>query len=549
MKLPRFQHVDPSTSRARVTPVLRQYAPQRKAMQKSTVLPNDVNQILRNGLAEAQLIGQVFDAGIKIATQVHQTKVETESKLAQQRYLRAMAGYVASVEYAPLSDGTGSPAWLTAADDYEEYSRQVREQVADQVITTDAGRRAFEASVTNYDISNREKLAKITRGKMVNLAEADVYQTVTETMDVGEVTAALESAVASGLLNPTKAVKWEDENIERIHYQTAVVSMDHLRSRMSGLSDSEFTQAVAARREQIESGFEGISPAKRSALFNTLAGIEDDYFDRVKKERSTRMFGDMMRLYADPLSRDTFVERMHDPRMRDALGDYYDDLVRLEVDLAEGGRTDFDTARSLEKLLIDYGRGKVESADAMYLNVLHAAADGKLSKADYATFMRKVESAEAKRADSRYGRAEDLLQAYFVGGADPEYLTGPDGQEMRTKLMVAQAQLDRWVDENPQGDPRTMVPRIINAAQPVPDMAVDADGKRTSDVFAVDVARTRDEVNAWAKLRRSEAVETDDGGLDVRVGGEPIHVEEVRLNALRQLRNIELMQRMMRELE
>lgn len=546
MKLPRFEPVNPSTRRAMVEPVLRRYAPQRKAMQLSTVLPNDVEATYRTGMAKAQMIGNVTESALRLGQQILDTKIKTESEAAEAAYVREMSRFVTGLEFAPLTpEGGGKPAWMSGAEDYRERSREVREAIAEQVITTVPGRRRFEALIQGFDLKSEQQLAKLYRDKQIDLSRADVLQRLDILQQPEDVTTTLEDAVGRGVFGAQEAVKLEAEHHERIMYQTAILGVDQLRASMGGMGDDEFERSVARTREILYSPEYRLSPSKRNSVLGNLASLENDYHGRVRKERSIAAYGQMMDLYSDPLRRHEFYGRLASPRVREALGEYYDDLVRLRNADLENGVTDYRTARALENMILDYARGKTASPEDMYEHIVRAGHDGELNKADYDKYIERMRIAEQRRRDVRYEQAMNRLETYFAGGVDPQYLTGPDGQEMRTRLMVAQVKLDEWVDANPGADPRERVKGIIKAAQPVPSLAVDFEGKPTDDPMAVDVEESRRRVSQWVAERMREM--SPDGS--VLFEGEDIHVETERMNMLRTLRNIELMQRIEADLQ
>src|SRR5690606_19626156 len=219
---------------AMVEPVLRRYAPQRKAMQLSTVLPNDVEATYRLGMAKSQMIGNVTESVLRLGQQILDTKIKTESEAAEAAYVREMASYIDDVRHGPLAPESGETPWWTAPDEFSRLSRQVKDVIATRIIKTEAGRRRFVALTHAFDQRAFEEMNRIRRDKMMSMSRTHLDQTLHLTNDPNAGSAAIEEAVDRGLRDPTKAIQLEAEHHERIDYDGLLRSARYVASNIRG---------------------------------------------------------------------------------------------------------------------------------------------------------------------------------------------------------------------------------------------------------------------------------------------------------------------------
>lgn len=544
MKLPQFQHVDPSTRSAMVEPVLRRYAPEIRPMQFSTRQTVDPAQEYKLGMAKADAISSVGSSLAKWQETLLKTQASTEAAAAEAQYRKEMASYVAETRYSPLVEEDGSMPWMEAPENYERRSQQVRARLTRNM--TGLGARAFGAAATEIDARYVDDVQKIRRDRQIDISRANLLKAVDESRDPATVDSLIEDGIEIGIIDAEDGWKLSVKRNEEIAYEGAVIQVGALRSTMDGMNPQQFDRAVDRTRELLMDPSIPMTPGSRNTALNALAQAEGDYDTRVKKGRALDRFASMMRDFYDPAGRAQFNRDMLDPQVRVELGEYYDDLVRLQATDAQTGVTSRDTARLMTSMLGQMSLGNIDPANpahaAQFFEALaNRSAAGELSTTDYDKYMNRFTALVESRRDERANLARDQIKLRVTAGFEPEYLTGSKGERIRERVYMATTELDEWLIENPDGNPLDKAREIVMRLTPVPAFSVDAEGKATRDPLAVDVAKTRGLAHKHYRQIKKDAEGNEGDAFDPVTGAQIVPDAWIR-DQLENLTSLEALQ-------
>lgn len=418
MKLPQFNHIDPSLRSARVQPVTRSYVPQRRAMQLSTRLPIDVREQYQANMTKAKVLSSTIGSAIKAAESIYDMKAKSESDLAAAKYEQAMSNWVAERELSPLKIGEMPGSWHTSREDYLQASREKLEEITENGVGSELGMRRLKSQIIDFDTRAQASLRKLHRKNTLTLMQHDGIEFMKTSNDKDAIENKADEMVGLQVMSPDDANALVEEAHKRIDmtaisrvYAAMSTSVNEMSEHQLNTTIDEYTNLVMSADSLVD---------QQMTLIGKVKGLRDQWDD----QRDIRADAAFDKFVMAITSRDirevnAAVQMTSSTGARDMLGKHFVNARKMADKVFTEGRTSRQARDTVARIIDDVEVGRM-SADIAKQNI---SAMEDLTGTDYAAALRAIRSAADSNYQADKGAAEDQIDLMFLNDIDPTRVT------------------------------------------------------------------------------------------------------------------------------
>lgn len=512
MKLPGWNNKDFSLGRAMTTAQQRQYVPQHQVRSQRFIPELTSDQVLNAGMSEARAYQQIGNSIAQAAEAIGKAKANAEYDAAAAEYLRWSSEDAASYSQGAFSEKqfnvvTGKEEtvypWQFQDTEYKRKSEERRKEIEDSLQTKEA-KAQFRKYAAQQDVRVLDELRKDKLGKEITYTEVKTQEGMAQAYSHGQIDEVAQKAIR-GKVDAGKVYKWQADAHDRVTTTALVDRINKLSVMSFGMTDGQVESAMneiagdiqAARYGVVDESGEVLTPAISESGFikssDALTQFTVKYYGQVKENRQ-RMVGATMTmqwLQADPAGKLKVEQRlMQDP---DAVGGMFGEIFSLVKAGKLEGTSNLAFTNQMDRDLLDVRLGRKALKDVEG-SLVAGLERGDVGQTDLTRYIGGIITAAGEQRQARMSAGHKILEAAIIGA----------GMEQAVKMGGSAA--DRVSDQaksdwtaavgryaaltiDQKADPLAVAVQILQE-MPVPvGISVDMNGKATTNVFEIDVAR------------------------------------------------------------